>query len=66
MLIYSDMAKSRACLLYVKEVASVGNQHAADDAGDRDASERFREKVAEVMREKGTWRRGHRPQRRDA
>ena len=44
-----------------QQVASVGNQHAADDAGDRDASERFKEKVAEVMREKGTWRRGHRP-----
>jgi hypothetical protein len=42
-------------------VASVGNQHAGDDAGDRDAAERFKEKVAQVMREKGTWRRGHRP-----
>ncbi len=44
-----------------QQVASVGNQHSADDAGDRDAAERFREKVAQVLREKGTWRRGHRP-----
>lgn len=44
-----------------QQVASVGNQHAGDDAGDRDAAERFKEKVAQVMREKGTWRRGHRP-----
>ncbi len=43
-----------------QQVASVGNQHAGDDAGDRDAAERFKEKVAQVMREKGTWRRGHR------
>jgi DNA primase len=48
-----------------QQVASIGNQHAADDAGDRDAAERFKEKVAQVMREKATWRRGHRPQRRD-
>jgi DNA primase len=48
-----------------QQVASVGSQHAADDAGDRDAAERFKEKVAQVMREKATWRRGHRPERRD-
>jgi DNA primase len=48
-----------------QQVASVGNQHASDDAGDRDAAERFKEKIAQVMREKATWRRGHRPQRRD-
>jgi DNA primase len=48
-----------------QQVASVGNQHAADDAGDRDAAERFKEKVAQVMREKGSWRRGHRPEKRD-
>jgi DNA primase len=48
-----------------QQVASVGNQHAADDAGDRDAAEKFKEKIAQVMREKATWRRGHRPQRRD-
>src|SRR5581483_1522953 len=44
-----------------QQVASVGNHHSADDAGDRDAAERFREKVAEVMREKAAWRRGYRP-----
>ena len=44
-----------------QQVASVGNQHAGDDAGDRDAAERFKDKIAQVMREKGTWRRGHRP-----
>jgi DNA primase len=44
-----------------QQVASVGNQHAGDDAGDRDAGERFKDKIAEVLREKGTWRRGHRP-----
>ncbi len=43
-----------------QQVASVGSQHAADDAGDRDAGERFKEKIAQVMREKGSWRRGHR------
>ncbi|MGH6827190.1 DNA primase [Methyloceanibacter sp.] len=48
-----------------QQVASVGNQHAGDDAGDRDAGERFKEKVAQVLREKGTWRRGQRPERRD-
>jgi DNA primase len=48
-----------------QQVASVGNQHAADDAGDREAGERFKEKIAQVIREKATWRRGHRPQRRD-
>ncbi len=44
-----------------QQVAGIGNHHPADDAGDRDAAERFREKVAEVMREKSAWRRGHRP-----
>ncbi len=44
-----------------QQVASVGNQHAGDDAGDRDAGERFKDKIAEVLREKGTWRRGQRP-----
>jgi len=47
-----------------QQVASVGSQHAADDAGDRDAAERFKEKVAQVMREKGSWRRGSRPDQR--
>jgi DNA primase len=49
-----------------QQVASVGNQHPGDDAGDRDAGEKFKEKIAQVLREKGTWRRGQRPERRDA
>ncbi len=48
-----------------QQVASVGTEHAADDAGDRDAGERLKDKIAEVMREKGAWRRGHRPARQD-
>ena len=48
-----------------QQVASVGSQHAADDAGDRDSSERLKDKIAEVMREKGSWRRGHRPARHE-
>jgi DNA primase len=44
-----------------QQVASIGNHHPADDAGDRDAAERLRNKIAEVMREKATWRRGYRP-----
>ncbi len=47
-----------------QQVASVGTQHEADDAGDRDAGERLKDKIAEVMREKGAWRRGSRPERR--
>ena len=31
-----------------QQVASVGNQHAADDAGDRDAAKRFEETVARL------------------
>jgi DNA primase len=34
-----------------QQVASVGSQHAADDAGDRDAAERFRETVARLKQE---------------
>ena len=48
-----------------QEVASVGSQHAADDAGDRDASDRLKDKIAQVMREKGSWRRGSRPSRQE-
>ena len=48
-----------------QQVASVGSQHAADDAGDRDAGERLKDKIAQVMREKGSWRRGSRPVRQE-
>ncbi len=46
-----------------QQVASVGSQHAADDAGDRDASERFRETVARLKQE--TLERGRRPEKRN-
>ena len=48
-----------------QQVANVGSQHAADDAGDRDAGERLKDKIAQVMREKGSWRRGSRPVRQE-
>jgi DNA primase len=35
-----------------QQVASVGNQHAADDAGDRDAAQRFRDTVARLKGER--------------
>jgi DNA primase len=47
-----------------QQVASAGSRHAADDAGDREAGERFKDKIAEVMREKGAWQRGRRPDHR--
>jgi DNA primase len=45
-----------------QEVASVGNQHTADDAGDRDASKRFQETIARVKGEGIGARRGRRPE----
>ena len=48
-----------------QQVASVGSQHAADDAGDRDAGRAAQGEVAQVMREKGPWRRGSRPVRQE-
>ncbi len=44
-----------------QQVASVGSQHAADDAGDRDAAERFRETVARLKQE--SLDRGRRPEK---
>jgi DNA primase len=47
-----------------QQVANAGSRHAADDAGDRESEERFKDKIAEVMREKGAWQRGRRPDHR--
>ena len=47
-----------------QQVASVGSQHAADDAGDRDATERFQETVARLKEERISAQRGHRPEKR--
>jgi DNA primase len=46
-----------------QQVASVGSQHAADDAGDRDAAERFQETVARLKGER--LERGRRAEKRD-
>ncbi len=44
-----------------QQVASAGSRHAADDAGDREFGDRFKEKIAQVLREKGSWQKGRRP-----
>jgi DNA primase len=44
-----------------QQVASAGSRHAADDVGDRESGERFKEKIAQVMRDKGGWQKGRRP-----
>ena len=46
-----------------QQVASVGSQHAADDAGDRDAADRFRDTVARLKGER--LERGRRAEKRD-
>ena len=46
-----------------QQVASVGSQHAADDAGDRDAAQRFHETVARLKGER--LERGRRQEKRD-
>jgi len=45
-----------------REVASVGNQHAADDAGDREAAKRFQETVARLRGANVGAQRGRRPE----
>ena len=45
-----------------QQVANAGSRHAADDAGDREAEERFKAKIVEVLREKGGWQKGRRPE----
>ncbi len=44
-----------------QQVANAGSRHAADDAGDREAEERFKAKIAEVLREKGGMAEGAAP-----
>ena len=46
-----------------QQVASVGTQHAADDAGDRDAAKRFQETVARLKQERASALRGRRPEK---
>ena len=47
-----------------QQVASAGSQHASDDAGDREFGEKFKEKIAQVTRDKGSWQKGRRPDHR--
>lgn len=47
-----------------QQVASAGSQHATDDAGDREFGEKFKEKIAQVTREKGSWQKARRPDHR--
>jgi DNA primase len=46
-----------------QQVASVGSQHAADDAGDRDAAKRFKETVARLKQEHASGLRGRRTEK---
>jgi DNA primase len=46
-----------------QQVASVGQHHEADDAGDRDAAKRFRETVARLKQEHASIQRGRRPEK---
>ena len=46
-----------------QQVASVGSEHAADDAGDRDATKRFQETVARLKQESASRQRGRRPEK---
>jgi DNA primase len=48
-----------------QQVASVGQHHEADDAGDRDAAKRFRETVARLKQEHVSTQRGRRPEKLD-
>jgi DNA primase len=47
-----------------QQVASVGTEHAADDAGDRDAAKRFQETVARLKQERVSAKQGRRPEKR--
>jgi DNA primase len=47
-----------------QQVASIGTQHAADDAGDRDSAKRFQETVARLKQERISAQRGRRPEKR--
>ena len=46
-----------------QQVASIGNQHSADDAGDRDAAKRFEETIARLKGTNLLAQRGQRPLR---
>jgi DNA primase len=46
-----------------QQVAGVGNQHSADDAGDRDAAKRFEETVARLKAENASGLRGRRSEK---
>jgi DNA primase len=48
-----------------QQVAGIGNQHAADDAGDRDAAKRFEETIARLKGANIGSQRGRRPERQD-
>jgi DNA primase len=48
-----------------QQVAGIGNQHAADDAGDRDATKRFEETIVRLKGANIGAQRGRRPERRD-
>jgi DNA primase len=48
-----------------QQVAGIGNQHAADDAGDRDATKRFEETIARLKGANIASQRGRRPERQD-
>ncbi|MGV1014189.1 MAG: DNA primase [Methyloceanibacter sp.] len=48
-----------------QEVARAASTHIAEDAGDQVFSDRFNQKIAEVMHEKGSWKPGRRPEKRD-
>ena len=46
-----------------RQVASAASRDVAEDAGDQSFHDRFAKKIAEVMREKGTWKPGRRPEK---
>jgi len=48
-----------------QQVAGIGQHHAADDAGDRDAAKRFQETVARLKQEHVSVQRGRRPEKRN-
>src|SRR5680860_428824 len=47
-----------------QQVASAASTEVAEDAGDRGFNDRFNEKIAQVMREKSSWKQGRRPEKR--
>jgi DNA primase len=47
------------------QVASVGQRHDADDAGDREAAKRFQETVVRLKQEQVSAQRGRRPEKQD-